>query len=129
LPAPRLRTYPVYTVVAEKLHAIAVLGMVNSRLKDYLDLVVMMEREAIDEPTLALAIAATFQRRGTGLPNALPVGLSDEFALDSTRIALWQSLLKKNDIAHRPLVDVVMVLRVALWPAVVQAGALRLSSP
>jgi hypothetical protein len=129
LPAPRLRTYPVYTVVAEKLHAIVVLGMVNSRLKDYLDLVVIMEREALDEPTLALAIAATFQRRGTALPNAPPVGLSDEFALDPTRIALWQSLLKKNDIVHRPLVDVVKVLRVALWPAVVQAGALQLSSP
>lgn len=129
LPAPRLRTYPVYTVVAEKLHAIVVLGMVNSRLKDYLDLVVIMEREALDEPTFALAIAATFQRRGTALPNAPPVGLSDEFALDPTRIALWQSLLKKNDIVHRPLVDVVTVLRVALWPAVVQAGALQLSSP
>jgi predicted nucleotidyltransferase component of viral defense system len=129
LPAPRLRTYPVYTVVAEKLHAIVVLGMVNSRLKDYLDLVVIMEREALDEPTLALAIAATFQRRGTALPNAPPVGLSDEFALDPTRIALWQSLLKKNDIVHRPLVDVVKVLRVALWRAVVQAGALQLSSP
>ena len=129
LPAPRVRTYPVYTVVAEKLHAIVVLGMVNSRLKDYLDLVVIMEREALDEPTLALAIAATFQRRGTALPNAPPVGLSDEFALDPTRIALWQSLLKKNDIVHRPLVDVVTVLRVALWPAVVQAGALQLSSP
>ena len=129
LPAPRLRTYPVYTVVAEKLHAIVVLGMVNSRLKDYLDLVVIMEREALDEPTLALAIAATFQRRGTALPNAPPVGLSDEFALDPTRIALWQSLLKKNDIVHRPLVDVVTVLRVALWPVVAQAGALQLSSP
>jgi hypothetical protein len=126
LPAPRLRTYPVYTVVAEKLHAIVVLGMVNSRHKDYLDLVVMMEREALDEPTLALAIAATFQRRETGVPNALPVGLSDEFALDPTRIALWQSLLKKNDIVHRPLVDVVTVLRVALWSAVVRAGALQL---
>ena len=128
-PAPRLHTYPVYTVVAEKLHAIVVLGMVNSRLKDYLDLIVIMEREALDEPILALAIAATFQRRGTGVPIALPVGLSDEFALDPTRIALWQSLLKKNDIVHRSLVDVVKVLRVALWPAVVQAGALQLSSP
>jgi hypothetical protein len=34
LPAPRLRAYPTYTVVAEKLHAIALLGMTNSRLKD-----------------------------------------------------------------------------------------------
>src|SRR3990167_7023768 len=28
-PAPQLRTYPVYTVIAEKLHAIASLGMTN----------------------------------------------------------------------------------------------------
>lgn len=34
IPAPRLRTYPVYTVVSEKLHAIALLGMTNSRVKD-----------------------------------------------------------------------------------------------
>lgn len=128
LPAPHLRAYPVYTVIAEKLHAVVALGMVNSRLKDYLDLVVMAEREALDGSTLALAIAATFQRRGTGVPAALPIGLSDEFALDPSRIALWQSLLKKNVIAHRPLVDVVSVLRAILWPALTQAGTLRVSS-
>jgi predicted nucleotidyltransferase component of viral defense system len=128
LPAPHLRTYPVYTVIAEKLHAVVVLGMVNSRLKDYLDLVVMAERETLDGPTVALAIAATFQRRGTRVPTALPMGLSDEFALDRSRMALWQSLLKKNDIAHRPLVDVVSVLRAVLWPALRQAGTLRVSS-
>lgn len=128
LPAPHLRTYPVYTVIAEKLHAVVVLGMVNSRLKDYLDLVVMTERETLDGPTLALAIAATFQRRGTGVPTTLPMGLSGEFALDPSRMALWQSLLKKNDIAHRPLVDVVSVLRAVLWPALRQAGTLRPSS-
>jgi Nucleotidyl transferase AbiEii toxin, Type IV TA system len=121
LPAPHLRTYPVYTVIAEKLHAVVVLGMVNSRLKDYLDLVVMVERETLDAATLARAIAATFQRRGTGVPAALPVGLSDEFASDATRMALWHALLKKNAIVHRPLVDVVAVIRAVLWPAIKQA--------
>lgn len=128
LPAPRLRTYPVYTVIAEKLHAVVVLGMVNSRLKDYLDLVVIAERETLDGSTLALAIAATFQRRGTRVPTELPTGLSDEFALDPSRMALWQSLLKKNAIAHRPLEDVVSVLRAVLWPALRRAGTLRVSS-
>ena len=60
LPAPHLRTYPVYTVVAEKLHAVVVLGMVNSRLKDYLDLVVMVERETLDGPTQALPLLRPF---------------------------------------------------------------------
>jgi Nucleotidyl transferase AbiEii toxin, Type IV TA system len=120
LPAPHLRAYPVYTVIAEKLHAVVVLGMVNSRLKDCLDLVVMVERETLDGATLARAIAATFQRRGTGLPAAPPVGLRDEFASDASRMALWHALLKKNAIAHRPLVDVVSVIRAARWPATKQ---------
>ncbi len=38
LPAPRSRAYHTYTVVAEKLHAIDLLGMTNSRVKDYFDL-------------------------------------------------------------------------------------------
>lgn len=83
LPAPRLRTYPVYTVISEKLHAIALLGMTNSRLKDYLDLWVLLDRETLNANTLAQAIAATFVRREMPVPAVLPIGLTDEFATDS----------------------------------------------
>lgn len=38
MPAPTLRVYPRYTVVAEKLEAIISLGMANSRMKDFFDL-------------------------------------------------------------------------------------------
>jgi Nucleotidyl transferase AbiEii toxin, Type IV TA system len=116
LPAPHLRTYPTYTVVAEKLHAVAILGMTNTRLKDYLDLSVLLERENLDPPTLATAISATFRRRGTQLPTELPIGLSDEFALDPTRMALWHAFLKKNDLVPQALTDVVAALRTALRP-------------
>jgi len=37
-PSPRLRAYPVETVVAEKFEAVTVLGIGNTRLKDYYDL-------------------------------------------------------------------------------------------
>jgi predicted nucleotidyltransferase component of viral defense system len=87
-PAPTLQTYPVYTVIAEKLHAIALLGMTNSRLKDYLDLSVLMERERLDAEILATAIATTFERRALQVPTALPIGLSDEFGNDASRQAL-----------------------------------------
>lgn len=116
-PAPRLRTYPVYTVVSEKLHAIAVLGMTNSRLKDYLDLSVLLDREALDPNTLATAIAATFMRRGMTVPTELPIGLSDEFANDTSRQALWRAFLKKNEMTAVPLTDIVNALRVKLQPA------------
>lgn len=75
-PAPQLRTYPVYTVISEKLHAIVLLGMANSRLKDYLDLWVLLDRETLDPDTLVRAISATFMRRGTAVPAGLPIGLS-----------------------------------------------------
>jgi hypothetical protein len=121
-PAPRLRTYPVYTVVAEKLHAIVLLGMTNSRLKDYLDLSVLMARETLDPNTLSVAIAATFSRRGTALPTTLPIGLTEEFANDASRQAMWMSFLKKNALPSTPLPVVVKALREALEPALVRAN-------
>ncbi len=124
LPAPRLRTYPVYTVISEKLHAIALLGMTNSRLKDYLDLWVLLDREALNADTLARAIAATFIRRGMPVPAVLPIGLTDEFATDSSRQAMWHAFLKKNEITSTPLSDVVAKLRATLEPALVQAATL-----
>ena len=124
LPAPRLRTCPVYTVIAEKLHAIALLGMTNSRLKDYLDLWVLLDREALNANTLARAIAATFVRREMPVPAVLSIGLTDEFATDSSRQAMWHAFLKKNEITITPLSEVVTKLRAILAPALFQAATL-----
>ena len=121
LPAPRLRVYPTYTVVAEKLHAIALLGMTNSRVKDYFDLSVLLERETLDADLLAQAIKATFERRGMAVPTELPVGLTDEFAHDTSRQALWQSFVKKNELASEPLAAIVVRLRTALESALNRA--------
>jgi predicted nucleotidyltransferase component of viral defense system len=122
LPAPRLRTYPTYTVVAEKLHAIAMLGMTNSRLKDYFELAVLLERETLETEMLANAIKATFARRGTALPAALPLGLRDEFAHDPSRQSLWHAFIKKNQLAVAPLPAIVDRLRSHLEPALTQAA-------
>lgn len=122
LPAPRLRTYPVYTVVAEKLHAIALLGMTNSRVKDYLDLAVLLARETLDIDLLAQAIKATFERRGMAVPTTLPVGLTGEFAHDASRQVLWSAFLKKNELASEPLAGIVERLRAALGPALSRAA-------
>jgi len=125
--APRLRTYPIYTVIAEKLHAMVLLGMTNSRLKDYLDLSVLLEREVLDPATLAAAIAATFTRRGTALPTELPIGLSDEFANDQSRQALWVAFLKKNALPAVPLTSVVTMLRTTLQSALRRAASTNLT--
>ena len=122
LPAPKLRAYPTYTVISEKLHAIALLGMTNSRLKDYFDLSVLLERETLDAGVLAQAIQATFERRGTSVPHAAPVGLTDEFAHDASRQLLWLAFLKKNALPPAPLPAIVDRLRTALAPALRQAA-------
>ncbi len=123
LPAPRIRAYPTYTVVAEKLHAIALLGMTNSRVKDYFDLSVLLERETLDADLLAQAIKATFERRGMAVPSELPVGLTDEFAHDVSRQALWQSFVRKNELDPEPLASIVGRLRLTLEPALKRAAA------
>ena len=117
LPAPKLRAYPTYTVIAEKLHAIALLGMTNSRLKDYFDLSVLLERETLDTDLLGQAIKATFERRGMSMPDDVPIGLTDEFAHDASRQSLWLAFLKKNELPPDPLPGIVERLRVALAPA------------
>lgn len=121
MPAPRLRAYPPYTVIAEKLHAIALLGMTNTRLKDYFDLSVLLEKETLDTDLLAQAIKATFERRGTTVRHALQggmlPGLTDEFAQDASRQALWLAFLKKNELPPEPLPIIVGRLSVALAPA------------
>lgn len=128
-PAPKLRTYPVYTVVSEKLHAIALLGMTNSRLKDYFDLYVLLEREALDSMTLANAIAATFTRRGMVLPSDTPIGLTDEFANDPSRQQLWRAFQKKNNLGKMPLEQIVTVVREKLRNALSDAARLASTRP
>ena len=78
MPSPRLRGYARETVVAEKFQAIVDLGMANSRMKDYYDLWNIGQAFEIDRTRLAMAISATFARRGTAIPDAVPIGLSQE---------------------------------------------------
>jgi hypothetical protein len=121
LSPPRLGAYPVYTVVAEKLQAIVSLGMVNTRLKDYFDLQVLLEREQLDEELLAAAVRRTFAVRSTPLPQEVPLGLSPEFGDDFGKQAQWRAFLRANELVEVPLPDVVERLRTWLMPVVLRA--------
>jgi len=71
-PAPKLRVYPRYTVVAEKLEALISLGVANSRMKDYFDLWVLARHSDFEGEVLREAIGATLSRRGTDIPTDVP---------------------------------------------------------
>lgn len=111
LPAPQLRSYPKYTVVAEKFHAICLLGMANTRMKDYFDLWVLMTEGTLDPTELRRAIAATFERRKLAMPSSLPTGLRDGFFEDGTKQTQWAAFLKKNRLEAMDLADVVRQVR------------------
>jgi hypothetical protein len=121
---PRLGAYPVYTVIAEKLQAIVSLGMVNSRLKDYFDLQVLLVREELDAQVLAEAVRRTFAVRSTPLPQQVPLGLSSEFGEDPDKQAQWRAFLQRNELAEVPLPAVVSQIREGLVPVLFRAGDL-----
>jgi hypothetical protein len=97
-PAPRLRAYPRETVVAEKLEAMVKLGLANTRMKDFYDLALMSKMFAFDGETLVSAIRATFERRGTPLPSALPTALTPAFTEDPGKSIQWSAFLRKSGI-------------------------------
>ena len=110
-PPPRLRVYRRETVFAEKLEAIATLGIANSRMKDYFDLQALLREQAMAPATLAEAIRATFQRRGTAPPEGVPFGLTDAFATDAQKQSQWAAFLRRNRLAAPALDAVVAELR------------------
>ncbi|WPL18468.1 hypothetical protein Thiowin_03541 [Thiorhodovibrio winogradskyi] len=57
------------------------LGIANSRMKDYFNLWVLSWHSTFDGAALAGAIHATFARRATLIPADVPFGLRTAFAL------------------------------------------------
>jgi len=96
LPPPCLKVYPKETVVAEKLQAMVTLGMVNSRMKDFYDIWIMVQQFTFDGWKLAHAIQATFERRETEIPPILPVTITAKFGYDPEKRRLWQAFLERS---------------------------------
>ena len=117
-PAPRIRAYSKESVVSEKFQAMITLGMSNSRMKDFYDLWIMSRQFQFKGETLARAIRATFERRGTAIPKETPLVFSQDFTTDRNKAAQWGAFLKKTGLTDDGLglPGVVEELRVFLEP-------------
>jgi predicted nucleotidyltransferase component of viral defense system len=123
-PAPKLRAYSQATVIAEKFHVMVELGLANSRLKDYHDIWTILRSFEIPEDTLRQALQATFERRRTTLPTALPEALTTTFSSDGQKQAQWKAFLRRTGAETTPdLQDVVADLAGAM------AGVLMIERP
>ena len=117
LKRPRLKGYPVYTVIAEKLEAMVQLGMTNSRLKDFYDLDFLLAKFELEEAVLREAVRRTFARRGTARPEGEPVVFQKPFQEQQEK--LWRQFLERNRLEGSDLEfgKVLERIRVRLLPA------------
>jgi Nucleotidyl transferase AbiEii toxin, Type IV TA system len=93
---PKLKAYPKETVVAEKFEAMVKLGMLNSRMKDFWDLHLMVSEFEFDGAILQKAIQSTFDRRRTIFTANVPLALTDEFRNDKGKQIQWNAFLRRS---------------------------------
>jgi hypothetical protein len=100
-PAPTLSGYSRETVVAEKLQALVQLRLLNTRMKDYFDLWLLLRQPELNKEVLATAIRRTFANRGMEM-DTTPIGLSPAFGDDPAKQKQWSAFLKRARLTEVP---------------------------
>ncbi len=95
LPAPQIRAYPRYTLVAEKTETLVRLGIANSRMKDFYDLWILSKLFDFEGNILSQAIANTFKHRRIKIPDNEPFAFTEEFYLDTQKQLQWKAFVRK----------------------------------
>lgn len=118
-----IKAYSPETVIAEKFNAMVVLGMANSRMKDYFDIWMLSQNFMISFEILREAIIKTFSKRETELPLMIPVALSEEFFENHSKQNQWKGFIRKQrKINNAPeLSEVIEILRDFLLPVVLES--------
>jgi predicted nucleotidyltransferase component of viral defense system len=117
-PAPKLRGYQRETTIAEKFHAMVILGTINGRMKDFYDIWLLASHFDFDGAELANAMRATFKTRATEL-DLDPIALTPTFAGSDDPQKRWTAFLRKSALSGAPadFTEVARVIRDLLLPA------------
>lgn len=104
---------------AEKFEAMIKLGQLNSRMKDFYDIQVLLRQFGFDGEVLRLAIERTFANRGTMIDSE-PFVFSSQFLEDSIKQAQWTAFVRKLKLDGTPdsFADVVREIQAFLLPLV-----------
>jgi len=97
-PSPNLKVYPIESVLAEKFHAMVFLGLANSRMKDFFDIVTFASIMPLESTSLQSAIQATFDRRETTFDEAQLNLFSKPFKTNKDKQVQWEAFIKKNSL-------------------------------
>jgi len=101
LPAPQLLGYTKESTIAEKFETMVKLGILNSRMKDFFDIWLMLRQFDFDGATLSAAIIKTFSTRGTSIQPE-PITLTSTFAKDTDKAVQWRGFIRKNRLTDVP---------------------------
>ena len=106
LPAPELKGYTPQTSIAEKFESIIRLGFVNTRMKDFYDIWLLIQQFDFDRQELNGIIQQVLQNRGTALETT-PIAFLESFYDNPIKKDKWSAFLR--DISHEfiPLEKVV----------------------
>jgi hypothetical protein len=114
-PAPHLYGYPPETAIAEKFQAMTVLGMANSRMKDFYDIWMLITNFEFDGRVIQTAIERTFDNRSTELPDEKHIIFSDEFA--ENKRDQWNAFSRKLRDENTVAMDqIIATVRDFLFP-------------
>jgi hypothetical protein len=97
-PRPRLRAYRPETTIAEKLHAMVVLDLQNSRMKDFFDLFRLAQTHSFTGDSLVAAVTSTFSQRQTPIPQ-IPTAFTADFALHPAKARQWNAFCRRIGLA------------------------------
>jgi hypothetical protein len=126
-PRPRVLAYPAESVIAEKFQAMVALGVANSRMKDFYDIAALAQRRGFEGRVLCEAIRATFERRGTALPDRTPTAFTEELAGDPVKRAQWDAFVKRASLREAgSFAEVVSAIKRFLTPPLEALAAGRL---
>ena len=99
---PLLRIYPKVTAIAEKTKTMVTLGMVNSRMKDFADILVLQRNFRFDYDLLKTAINRPLARNGMDMPIDVPQCFADTFASSPAKQTQWTPFCRKAGISDLP---------------------------
>jgi len=91
---PKIKTYSLESVIAEKFEAMLRLSFINSRMKDFYDIYIISEIRNFDGMILKEAISRTIHKRKTPLEKN-PAIFTKKFIEDTNKIRMWNGYLNR----------------------------------
>jgi hypothetical protein len=116
LDPPIVRGYPPETVIAEKFQAMVMLGIGNSRMKDFFDIWTLARTHNFRLHALHRSVSQTFERRRTPFPATAPVALTEVFLLDENKQTQWKAFGNRSGLELPTLQSVGAVIEEFVTP-------------